>query len=549
MASLRDVAHRAGVSVATASRVASGSAHVRPRDARARRARDARPALRRARTRPSRAARSACSCPSSATPSSPRSPRRWRRDATAAGFATILCNTAGSAMREVDYVHMLLERRVEGMVFICAEITDVRGEHSHYEQLLEQGARLVFVNGGLGVACRSRRSASTSARPVGSRPSTCSSSATGAIGFVAGRGLRARDAREGPRAARRRCSSRRASTPDALRRARRLHRRRRPAGAPRSLMERRTATARRRVICSNDLMAIGAMQEAAALGLRVPDDLSIVGLRRDRGRGWTQPPLTTIEQPIDEIAETAIEALAGTRSIARPSELPSYVFRPTLRLGGTTAAAVVLKRRYAVAASSPSRARSVCAGLGVEEVEAGGIRQPASPCCRPRADVRASTRAVNIEPPLGEQLAHPRRRAASRSSSASTRGASTGKITCASAPSSSTTDDLDLDRREAGSRRARRPRSPPAGCRGSRAPRAPGAVRARAGAGSRRTRRVARRPSPRRGSSTGEPMNAATNRLTGSSIEPCGVSTCWISAVAHHASRAARASSPRSGRG
>ena len=50
-------------------------------------------------------------------------------------------------MREVDYVHMLLERRVEGMVFICAEITDVRGEHSHYGQLLEQGARLVFVNG------------------------------------------------------------------------------------------------------------------------------------------------------------------------------------------------------------------------------------------------------------------------------------------------------------------------------------------------------------------------------------------------------------------
>ena len=42
---------------------------------------------------------------------------------------------------------MLLERRVDGMVFISAEITDVRGEHSHYRQLLERG-RLVFVNGG-----------------------------------------------------------------------------------------------------------------------------------------------------------------------------------------------------------------------------------------------------------------------------------------------------------------------------------------------------------------------------------------------------------------
>ena len=68
--------------------------------------------------------------------------------ATAAGFATILCNTAGSALRELDYVHMLLERRVEGMVFISTEVTDIRSAHSHYAQLLEQGARLVFVNGG-----------------------------------------------------------------------------------------------------------------------------------------------------------------------------------------------------------------------------------------------------------------------------------------------------------------------------------------------------------------------------------------------------------------
>ena len=66
--------------------------------------------------------------------------------ASKAGFATILCNTAGEPLREVDYVHMLLERRVAGMIFISAEITDVRGEHSHYRQLLERGARLVFVN-------------------------------------------------------------------------------------------------------------------------------------------------------------------------------------------------------------------------------------------------------------------------------------------------------------------------------------------------------------------------------------------------------------------
>ena len=83
-------------------------------------------------------------------------------------------------------------------------------------------------------------------------------------------------------------------------------------------------------------MAIGALQEASALGLAVPRDLSIVGFDGIDAATWTNPPLTTVEQPIDEIARTAVEALRG--QVERPFERqPSYVFRPRLRLGGTTA--------------------------------------------------------------------------------------------------------------------------------------------------------------------------------------------------------------------
>ena len=88
------------------------------------------------------------------------------------------------------------------------------------------------------------------------------------------------------------------------------------------------------VICSSDLMAIGAMQAATALGLRVPEDLSIVGFDGIEAASWTQPPLTTVEQPIDKIAETAIEALQAL--VDDPEQtLPTYVFRPHLRIGGT----------------------------------------------------------------------------------------------------------------------------------------------------------------------------------------------------------------------
>ena len=89
------------------------------------------------------------------------------------------------------------------------------------------------------------------------------------------------------------------------------------------------------MICSNDLVAIGVLQEAAALGLRVPEELSIVGFD-GIAAAWTQPNLTTVEQPIEKIAETALEALRGL--IEQPDvELPSFIFRPRLRLGGTSA--------------------------------------------------------------------------------------------------------------------------------------------------------------------------------------------------------------------
>ena len=91
------------------------------------------------------------------------------------------------------------------------------------------------------------------------------------------------------------------------------------------------------VICSNDLVAVGVLQEAIAQGLGVPEELSVVGFD-GVAAAWTQPPLTTVEQPIEEIAETAINALLAL--IGQPDiELPDFVFRPRLRLGETTAPA------------------------------------------------------------------------------------------------------------------------------------------------------------------------------------------------------------------
>ena len=63
------------------------------------------------------------------------------------------------------------------------------------------------------------------------------------------------------------------------------------------------------VICSSDMMAIGALHEAARRAVRVPDDLSIVGFDGIEATKWSVPELSTVEQPIAQIAETAVVTL------------------------------------------------------------------------------------------------------------------------------------------------------------------------------------------------------------------------------------------------
>lgn len=63
------------------------------------------------------------------------------------------------------------------------------------------------------------------------------------------------------------------------------------------------------VFACNDLMAVGCISAARELGLRVPDDLSVVGFDDVRLASFTNPPLTTIVQPKVEIGTLATQML------------------------------------------------------------------------------------------------------------------------------------------------------------------------------------------------------------------------------------------------
>jgi len=329
MATLRDVARAAGVSVATASRVANGldSVKAETRD-RVRRAMQELMYISPSQTGITDAI--GLLVPELANPIFPALAQAMERRAKAWGFASILCNTGGSVEDEADYVIMLLERQVAGMIFISCEGADLRAAQGHYERLHSEGAKLVFVNGG--PRAIDAPTVGIDEREAG-RLATEHLVALGheRVGFVAGpnhflptkqkaEGLSDALAERGLADAGHVAHG--AFSIEGGRRAMRklLGSQQPPTG----------------VICSSDVMAIGALLEVRSRGLRVPEDISIVGFDGIDATAWMDPPLTTVEQPIEDMAEMAVNALWSL--MEEPDRhVPNFLFRPRLRAGGSTA--------------------------------------------------------------------------------------------------------------------------------------------------------------------------------------------------------------------
>lgn len=64
------------------------------------------------------------------------------------------------------------------------------------------------------------------------------------------------------------------------------------------------------IFAASDQMALGVYEAARQRGLRIPDDLSVVGFDDLPEAGWASPPLTTVRQPLSEMGSLAARTLA-----------------------------------------------------------------------------------------------------------------------------------------------------------------------------------------------------------------------------------------------
>jgi LacI family transcriptional regulator len=89
------------------------------------------------------------------------------------------------------------------------------------------------------------------------------------------------------------------------------------------------------VFCANDLLALGLLQQVVRLGLRVPEDVAIVGYDDIEFAQAATVPLTTVSQPRERLGRTAVQLLLEQRRAA-DSQPRQVVFEPELVVRDST---------------------------------------------------------------------------------------------------------------------------------------------------------------------------------------------------------------------
>ena len=329
-ATIADVARRSGVSTATVSRVLSGAvparAATRERVLAAALELDYRPsgiarALKRHETRII-----GLLITDIGNPFFPQVVRTIEDEAHRRGYGVVLCNAADDPERELAYLDLLVERRVDGLIVASARMT-----RRHAERLSTVPMPVVLVNA---QAPGARLPAITVAHRHGARMAT---------EHLLSLGHRRLAHLAGPLAQAGAARLRRAGVADALR----------AAGIdPGSLVvaegnehvdggARATeqllgdASPPTGIVCYNDLSAIGALRAIRAAGLRVPADVSVIGFDDIEPAAWTDPPLTTIRQPTADLGRWAVERLTTTPTDEAAAS-PQVVLEPSLVVRGST---------------------------------------------------------------------------------------------------------------------------------------------------------------------------------------------------------------------
>lgn len=244
------------------------------------------------------------------------------------GMTTILCTSSPDGVGERVHVDAVVDIGVAAAVFIAGSHADTGADHGMYADLRERGVAVIVVNGrapGL-----EDLPAVTSDDVEAGRLATEHLLRLGhrRIGLAAGqlRYVAASKRQEG--------WSRALSAAGVDAEQPMVEETYTIAGGRRA-GERLLDAGATGIVAASDIIALGVVQAVRARGLRVPEDVSVVGYDDSLLIPHTEPPLTTVRQPVDQlcraIARLCVQAAEGV-------ELPSteLAFHPELIARGST---------------------------------------------------------------------------------------------------------------------------------------------------------------------------------------------------------------------
>lgn len=245
------------------------------------------------------------------------------------GYTPVLCTQSAGSISESEYVELLLQQQVSGMVFAGGQYTQRDAPHDHYRRLTELNMPTVLVNApiaGLDFHTVSCDDAVASELALGHLRQLGHTK----IGLILGPEDHVPSERKLAAARRFAASAGFEFLPEQV-----VHSlyslEAGQAAATRLLSAGVTA-----MVCASDPMALGAIRAVRRAGLSVPGDVSIIGYDDSALMNCTEPPLTTVRQPIESMGRMVIDLLIAqiSDSAATPDE---FLFEPELVVRGSTA--------------------------------------------------------------------------------------------------------------------------------------------------------------------------------------------------------------------
>ncbi len=245
------------------------------------------------------------------------------------GYTPVLCTQTTGGVHEDEYVEMLLDRGVAGIIFVSGLHADTTADPARYVRLRSRGLPIVLVNGyvdGVDAPFVSNDDVASMEVAVAHLASLGHTE----IGLAVGpeRYLPSIRKVSGFRDAMRSVLGRTEVDHLVVRSMFSLE-----GGA--SAAERLIGAGATAVICGSDLMALGAIRQARAAGLEVPRDVSVVGYDDSVLVAYTDPPLTTIRQSVGAMSEATVRALLDEIA-GEPAPRAEFVFSPELVVRGST---------------------------------------------------------------------------------------------------------------------------------------------------------------------------------------------------------------------